>query len=173
MRDDIIHRYTVHLSNLVGVPYKEYSKLFDFLMDQEFIYYIPGDKNRIDDGYYQRLTYMKENDISDLDFEDKFTSVLEVLVAFAIRIDHDWIGDPDDPRPDIIFVEMLENLDIFYDNSSFYYRDANIKISNWLSRLFDRNGVGSIFPLKQNVSRIDQRKVEIWMQMTAYLRENY
>lgn len=173
MRDDVIHQYTEYLSNLVGLPYKEYSKLLTCLMDLEFLYYIPGDRNRREDGLYQRVNYIREKDISNYDLEDRFVSVLEVLVAFAIRIDHDWIGDPDEPRPDIIFIEMLENLDIFYSNEFFYYRDTVIKVNRWLDREFDFNGVGSIFPLKLNVSRIDQRKVEIWMQMTAYLRENY
>lgn len=169
----ILNDYTIYLANLIGVNYEKYRKLMDLLMDTEFIYSIRGDRNRLEDGRYQRFDYIRETGAFNMELETRFVSVLEVLTAFAIRLDHDWIGDPDDPRPDIIFTEMLENLGIFYKDEEFDPRAASISLKKWLNRKFTSNGVGSIFPLNYNRSGIDQRKVEIWMQMTAYLHENY
>ena len=40
-----------------------------------------------------------------------------------------------------------------------------------LAREYSDNGHGGLFPLKN--PKKDQRKVEIWYQMTEYINENY
>ena len=45
------------------------------------------------------------------------------------------------------------------------------KLQIWMQRCFKSDGNGSIFPLK--CAKKDQRGVEIWYQMQAYIAENY
>lgn len=117
-------------------------------------------------GYFDRSSYEMSR------FFDEYCSVLEMLVALSIRMDREWVGDPSNPTPDMIFVELLENLGIFIDDKDFKKKTCEIRVKRWLDRKFDYNGKGSIFPLKINRYREDQRGVEIWRQMTAYISEN-
>jgi hypothetical protein len=63
---------------------------------------------------------------------------------------------------------MINNLDMDWLDPD----DILDCIDRFLSRKYDYNGVGGIFPLRKGASE-DQRNVEIWYQMQSYLMENY
>lgn len=148
--------------------------LFLALHDVDFTYILDRDKNRAEDGLALRDRFCYEKDVSHTIFRGhNECSVLEMLVAFAIRIDAEWIGDPKEPRPEVIFETMLRNLNVFYEDPDIPERGViDSRIYKWLDREFDRQGRGSIFPIKKRV-RTDQRKLEIWEQMMSYISENY
>jgi hypothetical protein len=50
-------------------------------------------------------------------------------------------------------------------------KNVNQILTNLVERTYQKNGKGGLFPLKQPAK--DQRRVEIWYQMAAYLNENY
>ena len=61
----------------------------------------------------------------------------------------------------------LDKFDDKHYNSDYVYEI----LGKFVRREYDFNGRGGLFPLK-NVQN-DQRKVEIYYQMLAYLSENY
>ena len=71
---------------------------------------------------------------------------------------------------------LIENLDLVkFDDISLdedgNFDEIDIRLSNFMERTYTRNGYGGLFPLTK--SKENQRNVEIWYQMSAYLEENY
>lgn len=170
--------YEEWILKLLGFRKKNMTKLMDWLHTHPFVWLesMPMDHNRNNDGLNLREDYEDINGILVLDEEcmlnDCQCSILEMLAGLAIRIDREYIGSPGECKPNAIFMEMLNNLDLLRYNDRKFHKDAVEKIVlRWLSRNFDRNGSGSIFPLKR--SDIDQRDCQIWSQMQAYISEKY
>ena len=68
----------------------------------------------------------------------------------------------------------MDNLGLVpFDDESYVDLDGQTYveriIDDFVKREYDFNGVGGIFPLKH--AEQDQRDVEIWYQMSAYLYE--
>lgn len=156
---------------------KGYNELLHRLFDRKFTIVLDRDINRLKDGEYLRNRFFVDIGISG-DFKEHPISVLEVLIALSERIETEYIGNPSDPRPDIIFWELLCNLGL----NSVCFTDSRINkpanlynfdqiIDTFLERRYDFYGNGNIFPLK-SVS-FDVAEMEIWDQMQAYLSENY
>lgn len=152
-----------------------YSRLFEILHRTKFDFVLERDDNREDDGIELRDDYDIPDDYEEIvieNFFDKDCSVMEMLVGLAIRVDDEFIGDPAEEHPEEFFMEMLENLGLLVYKGNRYREDDVVRIlRRWMDREFDRKGVGSPFPLKKRCR--DQRKVEIWDQMNAYISENY
>lgn len=158
----------------VGFFDKGYSKLMKILHGTHFFFLLEMDENRSLDGVYLRGEYFDDIGLEEGLFSED-CSVLEMLVALALRMNDEYLGDPKDPRPGDIFMELIRNLGLGkYDNSRLYpssMSEIQLILDRWMNRDFKRNGEGSIFPLKK--SKKDQRKIEIWEQMQAYISENY
>lgn len=149
---------------------RKYSRLMTVLHHCPFVWLIERDQNRMYDGLDLRREFILDMGIS-ID-EDCPCSVLEMLIALAIRVDQCFLGNPADPRPDKFFWEMLSNLDLdLQDDKHFDPGFVTDTLNTWLYREFDSRGNGSIFPVSHDDE--DQRTVEIWDQMLAYLYENY
>lgn len=155
--------------------FKKLGHLFEILHNIEFRYIIERDGNRDADGMNLRDGYNIPDGYSNKqieEFMDRRTSVLEVLIALAIRVDDDYIGDPGEEHPEEFFLEMLENLGLWaFKGKRYKEEDVRRIIDRWLDRDFTRKGVGSPFPL--HYCERDQRDLEIWDQMKAYVNENY
>lgn len=171
---DIWEDYKLWLLEKVGFHKPNYKKLSTQLQDFPFESILRDDKNRIKDGMDLRKEFLAEKKLNphSLDYYDK-CSVLELLVALAIRINDEYIGDPVNPEPPfVLFWEMLKNLNIDWCNDSKYNTPNVINIlQKWTSRRFQYNGEESIFPLRN--PKTDQRECSIWNQMQAYISENY
>jgi hypothetical protein len=134
------------------------------------------DDNRLNDGFELRADY--SNSFTDPDLPDIFgepVSVLEVLVAFARRIDDDIMYDGTLHASKWFFI-MIDNLGMtnFTDDRlgiDWTIDDVEQIINIWMSRQFDFDGTGSIFPVK--TTTFDQRNVEMWYQMQEWFNENY
>lgn len=173
MSDNYTERMWVEYGKYLGEivysrKYPNRNRLLKVLHDIPFVWEIEFDENRALDGYDLRYRFCEDNQVIFV----RDSSVLEVLVALAIRIDNEYLGDGETEHPEIIFWEMLENLGIghMYDR----ILDEKIvlyAIKIWMNRSFKSDGKGSIFPLK-HTSR-DQRELEIWTQMQEYLNERY
>jgi hypothetical protein len=165
--------YREWLVDRVQFNKNNYDDLIVILHQAPFYSCLARDDDRAKDGRYLRTEYFQNDDLLDEIMSNyKDCSVFEMLVAFSIRIDNEWIGDPGEEHPETIFWEMLCNLGLDKCtnrriNSKFVMETLDI----WVNRKFDSDGRGSIFPLK-NTSR-DQRSVEIWGQLQEYLGENY
>lgn len=151
--------------------------LMNDLYRRQFIAIVQHDENRAGDGLDLREEYMRELPSTKYVEIDKGCTVLEMLIGLARRIDFE-LSDPFDisveDRTAYWFWEMLENLKLTdYDDDSYAGNGGIINVPDildkFLMREYKRSGVGGLFPLRK--SHKDQRQVEIWYQMSAYLAE--
>lgn len=158
------------------LPYSKkqsYRKLLFRLHDIEFDYSIPMDGNRAEDGINLRYRFGDEKSIHQAMIasylDDKPCSVLEMLIALAIRCEEHIMDDPDiGNRTGQWFGGMIDNLGLgsMYDEN--FDRDyVDEKIGIFLNRDYERNGKGGLFTVKH--CKYDLRTVEIWYQMCWYL----
>ena len=174
--DNVWYDYGLWLIDRVGFKRKKYNNLLVELHYIPFHYSIALDGNRVEDGLELRDEYYLETDYIGPAIKDKKCSVLEVLVALAIRIETEYIGDPREDHPEKIFWEMIENLFDMDKNwrlcgPEIDSQFVHYTVDKWLNRRFNKDGKGSIFPLKR--ADCDQTICEIWSQMNRYLMENY
>lgn len=151
-----------------------YRKLLVFLHSTEFRYSLSRDRNRAEDGVDLRrrfaLTckpkYLYESTMAALDGP---CSVLEMMVALAIRCEETIMDDPSiGDRTDQWFWDMVNNLGLGSDiDSRFDERYASDVIERFLDRKYEPNGRGGLFVIKNCDS--DLRTVEIWRQLCWYL----
>ena len=75
-----------------------YKKLLYFLHSTDFTYSLALDGNRFDDGIELRYRYDYENDLEQVKvaryLDDKPCSVLEMMIALAIRLEEHIMSDP-------------------------------------------------------------------------------
>ena len=158
-------------------PSHSYFVLLETLHNREFTWSVPNDDNRIGDGAYLRERFCDfVSDGYDFSGPQDSCSVLEMLLALAERLEFkaaytnlgysegDW------------FWSLLENLGITHYTDEAYsvgdwvVQDVEVVMDTLVHRQYGRDGRGGLFPLKR--AKKDQRKVEIWYQMSAYLMEN-
>lgn len=168
-------RYFTWLYSLVDSinnrdPQKSHWLLCEQLYLKPFEWFVPNDHNRAADGLELREDFIDQfemyphNGWIDLD-----CSMLEMLIALARRASYesDW-------TPDVWFWKMLENIDLLQYNDEVFHDGIVNTVNTTLEiinrRIYKPDGQGGLFPLRDPGK--DQRKVEIWYQMSAYLLEN-
>lgn len=175
-------RYFRWLLGILGFKEPEscrYISMLSYLYSTDFKLTDPivgHDDNRLDDGFELRAQY--SNNFTDPEFPQIFeepVSVLEVLTAFAVRIDDDIMYDGALHASKWFFI-MIDNLGMtnFTDDRlglDWVIDDEEQIIDIWMSRQYGPNGKGTIFPL--NCNGVDQRNLEMWYQMQEWFRENY
>lgn len=149
-------------------PSRSYWKVLRQLYTKEFIWIIPHDDNRAEDGRNLRIDFLEYEDIRDADPEwlHMPCSMLELLMGLAQRLAFQMDGEP--AR---WFWHLMENLglELYNDNSLVPEKEIDRKLDDVIWRTYRRNGNGGLFPLRR--SHRDQRYVELWDQMHAYLLE--
>lgn len=167
MSREVLLRYRDWLLNdYLHFNWDNYTQLMTFLIDSTFEYSLDMDENRALDGLYLReiCPFVDENDLIEYD-----CSVLEMMCALAYRIETEYIGDPMNIHPEIVFAEMLCNLNLIkFHDRNFRIGPCEDILDVWLERKFEPNGKGSLFVVRNAVGK-DFRKVEIWSQMLAYI----
>lgn len=152
-----------------------YRKLLDLLHDTMFTWSISKDSNRAADGsklrrrfaslYYDNVTDATE----DLEYLLGPCSILEMLIALAIRCETDIMHDPSiGDRTGQWFWKMINNLglgDMMDDRFDEEYAFGNITL--FLDRSYEPDGRGGLFTVRN--CEHDLRKVEIWVQLLWYL----
>ena len=150
-----------------------YRKLFRRLHDTPFVYSIAMDGNRAADGMDLRYRFGYERDLDGSKvtkyLDNRDCSVLEMLVALAIRCEEHIMDDPDiGNRIGQWFWGMIENLGLgCMGDAVFDEERVNYVISKFLNREYERNGAGGLFTVRHVGT--DLRTVEIWYQMCGYL----
>lgn len=147
-----------------------YRKLLIHLHNVEFIFTIPKDQNRAEDGISLRYRFALINGYEDeYDYLDGPCSILEMMVALAIRCEENIMDDPNvGDRTGQWFWNMVVSLglghmtDIHYDR-----RFVDEVLDKFLEREYEPNGKGGLFTIR-NCGR-DLRTVEIWYQLCWYL----
>ncbi len=150
----------------VKEEHADYSYLLKALFDRDFYWDVPHDDNRAADGTQLRFE-------ANMVYDFGKCSMLEMMIALAKRIDKEILPDFNHgDNPAKWFWEMIDNCGASkYDNQHWDAEAVNYILSLIMFRGYGRDGKGGFFPLK-NATK-DQRKVEIWYQMQAYIMENY
>lgn len=157
------------LYGLVGSPSNGHRGLLRQMHATPFRWHLPHDANRAEDGRELRLAYVDQMQIVEPDdpWISYDVSFLEMLIALSDRVAYnsyalgaDW------------FYRLLENIEL--SNFSDRYHNQHIReVDEVLDRVMDRtygeSGRGGLFPLR--APHEDQRYVEMWYQMSAYLME--
>lgn len=156
-----------------------YGELIGRLHSIPFEVILEKDNNRAIDGTDLRLYFCGVNNYEDAvayEILDGPCSVLEMLVAFARRIESDVMWNPEiGDRSHVWFWLMIDNLGLTGCDNEHYDEEKDDQIThvidNFMGRRYFKDGFGGLFPLKK--SSKDQRKIELWYQMQAFFIENY
>lgn len=164
-----------HINDSIDVSH--HSHLLSYLFHTEFRWIIPNDKNRALDGREYRKLFANGDRriLNELNSNlPNPCSVLEMLVALAVRIEFDIMHDPyrDEDCCSLWFWVMINNLKLTKFTNDMFDVDAVSEILwKFIDRKWDYAGHGSPFPLKK--PKEDARHVEIWSLMNRWLSENY
>lgn len=147
-----------------------YRQLLTFLHDTEFVYFVPYDENRAVEGICLRYRFCLIHDCEEL--EQYLTgpcSVLEMMVALAIRCEENIMDDPEKgDRTSQWFWNMIANMGLgSMSDSNFNEWLVNDVVTRFLERDYEPDGRGGLFTVK-GWDR-DMRKAEIWHQLMAYI----
>lgn len=150
-----------------------YGKLLAYLHNVEFIYTIGMDSNRADDGIDLRYRFGYEHSYNNpmiaTYLDDRSCSVLEMLIALAMRCEEHIMDDPDSGnRTGQWFWNMIENLGLkSMSDSKFDKAYVSDVVTRFLNREYKRNGEGGLFTVEH--CKNDLRGSEIWHQMCWHL----
>lgn len=152
-----------------------YDKLLNYLFDTEFVYVMPMDGNRYDDGINLRYRFGYDMGIdapviaSCLDI--KPCSILEMMVALAFRCEEHITYNPNNGlMSGRWFWMMIRNLGLVnMTDRKFDEEYVNSVVWRFLDRQYSRDGEGGLIYIKN--SPYDMRTMEIWYQMQRYLSE--
>lgn len=149
-----------------------FRKLLTHLHEIDFVYQIPRDADRASDGmnlrYKFMLSHRRDYDLECEQYLDGPCSVLEMMIALAIRCE-ETMDDPDiGDRTAQWFWGMIVNLGLG-SMADDRYDDALVEytIQILLFRDYEPDGRGGLFTVKN--ARRDMRDVEIWYQMWWYI----
>lgn len=153
---------------VVKNPNRTYWRLFKLLFTKEFVWLVPNDDNRVEDGKDLRYEFIDQSELTDVDpgWIHLGCSMLEMLVAVSRRLTFEADGRSRD-----WFWHLMDNLDLrqYNDHSHFTPEEIGHILDRVIWRTYKPSGEGGLFPL--NHAERDQTKVEIWYQASAYLIE--
>lgn len=151
-------------------PARSYWGLYRQLYTKEFIWLVANDDNRVEDGKELRHEFVEAHGSDGVDplWLSLGCSMLEMLIALSCRASFE-----SDMTPGEWFYSFLQNLGLdHYTDENYKSSDVGV-VDEILDRVIYRtylpDGIGGLFPLR-NPSN-DQRTVELWYQLAAYLIE--
>lgn len=149
-------------------PSKTYWSLFKQLYKTEFVWFVPNDDNRVEDGRDLRVEFLEQTGFPDVPPEwlELGCSMFEMLIALSRRLSFEADGEPR-----AWFWHMLRNIELHDITDDKVYSDENVSkiLDGVIWRTYDRDGNGGLFPLRHPTQ--DQTKVELWYQLSAYLTQ--
>lgn len=149
-----------------------FRRVLSLLHETEFTYLIHRDMSRAEDGIALRYRFSRLNDPRYYDmpaYLDGPCSVLEMMVALAIKCEENITADPDiGDRTGQWFWAMLTNLGLGSMTDDRFDRNyGEYILERFLNREYEPDGKGGLFTVKH--CDCDLRTVEIWYQMCWYL----
>ena len=181
----MMNKYFKYLMSIVGDYGSNYKNLMMVLHQIEFYSLVPNDDNREADGENFRGMFIEKfGSDDDKDLPNISCTIFELLIGLAKRLEFEMVGGPEEKPIGYWFYILLTNLklqrfsddtwktgDDYYRNNLDSRRQIQKIVKIMLEHKYDRKGNGGLFPLK--VAHEDQRRIEIWYQMSAWLEENF
>ena len=150
-------------------PQKTFWKLTRTMYTTEFVWLVPNDDNRVEDGKCLRDEFLEKSRTHRVDsaWLALGCSFLEMIIALSRRLAFEA-----QRTPDWWFWQMMENLGLqdCHDASEIDEDEIRRKLETVIWRTYKSNGHGGLFPLTRPT--LDQRKVELWYQLNTYLLAN-
>jgi hypothetical protein len=155
-------------------PARTYWSLTRHLFKKEFIWLVPNDDNRVEDGRDLRYEFIEENKLEpDLDWLGVGCSMFEMMIGLSRRLAFESEGESAE-----WFWHLLKNLDLRHHSDANYDDHNKIQfdvvddiLDQVIWRTYKPDGTGGLFPLFN--THEDQRDIELWYQMSRYLLEHY
>jgi hypothetical protein len=147
------------------------------LHEIKFYSLVPNDDNRAEDGKQLREIFCEREGLQPLSLSQLGDcSVLEMLIGLAYRLEDESLDCRWEKSAADWFWILIDNLSMSrYTDSEllqpYNKDDVRTKIGIMLNRTYRSDGEGGLFPLRY--PKHNQREVEIWYQMSAYILENY
>jgi hypothetical protein len=159
-------------SQVAEVRPRKSSRTYWYLLRQlystEFAWLIPNDDNRAEDGQALRSEWASQQDTTvDGEWLSLGCSFLEMLIGVSRRLEFEAGGEASS-----WFWHLIENMGLlgFNDRSKFSPEHVEDRTSAVIWRTYDYSGNGGLFPLRDATQ--DQRRVEIWYQLSEYLLQD-
>lgn len=175
--DSLDGAYLEWLYSQVGIvqnrnPARSHWKLLFLMYTTQYRWFIPNDDNRVEDGKALRLEFLRQ---TRFQLDDPYglwinleCSMLEMIVALAQRVAFESDGSSAE-----WFWRLMHNLELDGYTDAIWEIAVQEEVEEVLERInsrkYNRSGTGGLFPLR--TPEHDQRKVELWYQMQAYLFE--
>jgi hypothetical protein len=143
------------------------------LFETPFTAELEMDQNRAGDGMDLRNRYCWENSIDrdtrDMLQKEKPVSILEVMIALALRCQEEYMTQYDDSNPvEPWFGPMLESLGVAdYSDRRYDPIAVDCALRAFLRRDYAPDGMGGLFYIPG--TKEDMRKIEIWYQMLGWI----
>lgn len=150
---------------------KTYWKLLRLLHGKEFTWdeaTMEKDGNRAQDGKNLRQEFLRETNtkMNEPGWLDYGCSMLELMIALAWKLTFEGEGEQS-----VWFWELIENIGLSPCTDASAPDEAIVDhiLNKVINRDYAPNGAGGFFPLTR--PKEDQRDVELWYQLNAYLLE--
>jgi hypothetical protein len=147
---------------------RTYWNLMKKLFCTEFAWIVPNDDNRAEDGRELRSEWAAAVNVKvDRNWAALGCSFLEMLIGLSRRLEFQTEHDST-----FWFWHLIGNLGLlgYNDRSRFLEEDIEDRTSRVIWRTYDPDGNGGLFPLRRTDR--DQRRVEIWYQLSEYLLQD-
>lgn len=169
MNDALDDQYLDWLYALVGLQDENihHRSLMYALFTKEFVMLVPNDDNRCSDGIALRKEFVRSGRMirPTNHWMNLGCSVLEMLIGVARHLSFSEDGTVGE-----WFWHLIENMGLTrYNDNRFHERRVNEIIERLVWRQYSYDGRGGLFPLRE--PQEDQRRVELWFQMEAYILE--
>jgi hypothetical protein len=148
-------------------------RLFKQLYERPFVWFVSMDDNRVGDGKELRLAFLRSEglQVSDVDHEwvEIGCSFLELMIAISGRLQYQL--DPDSTLAYWFWEVLMENIGLHNYNDGAYFEQCDVDevLNRVIFRQYEPDGTGGFFPLQHPEK--DQRGVELWVQLSAYVIE--
>ena len=152
---------------------RTYWNLLAQLHHKRFVSKVKLDSNRVQDGKDLRREFLGEKgyvpDPIWLEEDRPFCTFFELMVVLSRKLAFDGGGEPHD-----WFWELIDNLGMtqYWDRarrSRMSERQIDDILNRVIFREYDPDGRGGFFPLRYPSE--DQRGVQLWYQLAAYVLE--
>lgn len=168
MSDSLDDQYLEWLYNVVGrrTGNVNHWQLLHAMNNYDFIMLVPNDDNRSRDGETLRKDFSEDTQARpSYTWMNTTCTVLEMTIGVAYHLSFELDGEVGK-----WFWHLVDNLGLSrYTDSRFNQSAVDEVLERLVWRQYNYDGNGGLFPLKQ--PHEDQRHVEIWFQMEAYMLE--
>lgn len=171
-------RYFVWLYSQVATPDIQdpeltYWRLLKQLYARPFVWFVSMDDNRVGDGKELRLAFLRHEGLRRSDVDRNWIEIgcsfLELMVAMSSRLQYQL--DPDSSLAYWFWEHLMQNIGLhdFNDAAGFEHCDVDEVLNRVIFRQYESDGTGGFFPLQHPEQ--DERGVELWAQLSAYVIE--